>query len=130
MMTNNRTPRFPFGYGLSYTTFNYSSLSVSATSSGGAKITFVVKNTGAIAGTEIPQVYLGYPASAGEPPMVLRGFDEVDLAVGQSSTVEIDLSQRDMSIWDVVGQKWSKPSGTFTIYVGASIADIRLKGTL
>lgn len=87
-------PRFEFGFGLSYTTFGYSGLSI--TDSGTSKIiSFTVTNTGAFAGTEKPQLYLGYPAGAGEPPKVLRGFEEVELAVGASSTVKMTLSQRD-----------------------------------
>ncbi|KAK0499589.1 glycoside hydrolase family 3 protein [Armillaria luteobubalina] len=122
------TPQFEFGFGLSFTTFTYSSLSIS--SSGSSKvISFNIANTGAFDGTEIPQMYLGLPDSAGEPQKVLRGFDEVVLAVGQTSTVSMTISQKEMSIWDVPSQSWVKPSGTFTVYVGASIKDIRLTGS-
>lgn len=122
------TPQFEFGFGLSFTTFSYSSLSI--TSSGSSKvISFNIANTGAFDGTEIPQMYLGLPDSAGEPQKVLRGFDEVVLAVGQTSTVSMTISQKEMSIWDVPSQSWVKPSGTFTVYVGASIKDIRLTGS-
>lgn len=128
-------PRYPFGFGLSYTTFAYSSLSITASTpssltSTAYTITFDVKNTGSVVGTEIPQLYLGYPSGSGEPPMVLRGFDEVkDLGVGQSKTVTVSLTLREISIWDVVQQKWTRPAGTFTVSVGASIKDIRLTGT-
>ncbi len=89
------TPQFEFGFGLSFTTFSYSSLSV--TSSGSSKvISFNIANTGAFDGTEIPQMYLGLPESAGEPQKVLRGFDEVVLAVGQTSTVSMTISQKEM----------------------------------
>ncbi|KAJ7578614.1 glycoside hydrolase family 3 protein [Mycena floridula] len=122
-------PRYGFGFGLSFTTFTYSGLSI--TTSGTSKIiSFTVTNSGtAFAGTEIPQLYLGYPPAAGEPPKVLRGFDEVDLAVGQSSVVTMTLALRDMSIWDTPSQTYVKPSGTFTAYVGASILDIWLQGS-
>jgi beta-glucosidase len=76
---------------MSYTTFDYSGLSVSGTT-----ITFTVKNNGTVAGTEIPQLYLGFPASAGEPPKVLRGFDDVTLSPGQSSEVSMSLTPRDL----------------------------------
>jgi hypothetical protein len=89
------TPRFEFGFGLSYTTFGYSSLSTSASGSSQV-VSFTVKNTGSIAGTEIAQLYLTYPSSAGEPKKVLRGFEEVDLGVGESKTVTITLSAREM----------------------------------
>ena len=89
------TPRFEFGFGLSYTTFTYSSLVI--TDSGTSCIvTFTVVNSGALEGTEISQLYLAYPASAGEPKKVLRGFEEVELAVGGSVSVTITLSQREM----------------------------------
>jgi len=97
MAVNNITPRFEFGFGLSYTTFSYSSLSISTTSTG-YSVSFTVTNTGAIAGTEKPQLYLGYPAAAGEPPKVLRGFDEVDLTAGQSKTVTLPLIIRDLRL--------------------------------
>jgi len=141
------TPRFEFGFGLSYTTFTYSSLVI--TDSGTSCIvTFTVVNSGALEGTEISQLYLAYPASAGEPKKVLRGFEEVELAVGGSVSVTITLSQREMrcvfnlcfstlivvfnwicSVWDTPSQSWVRPSGTFTAYVGASIKDIRLTGS-
>ncbi|KAF9025904.1 glycoside hydrolase family 3 protein [Hymenopellis radicata] len=122
------TPQFEFGYGLSYTTFSYSALSTSA--SGTSRIiSFTVANTGAFAGTEIAQLYLGFPAGAGEPAKVLRGFEEVILGIGKSSRVSVTLSQEEMSIWDVPSQAWKKPGGTFAVYVGASIKDIRLTGS-
>ncbi|KAG6896695.1 hypothetical protein C0992_006633 [Termitomyces sp. T32_za158] len=128
MDSKNITPRFEFGFGLSYTTFAYSGLSISG--SGTSQIIkFTVTNTGAFGGTEKPQLYLAYPASAGEPSKVLRGFEEVILSAGVGSLVTMTLSERDMSIWDTQTQSWIRPSGTYTVYVGASIRDIRLMGT-
>ncbi|KIM49543.1 glycoside hydrolase family 3 protein [Hebeloma cylindrosporum] len=123
------TPRFEFGFGLSYTTFAYSSLSISS-SSDTYTLSFTVANTGALAGTEIPHLYLAYPAAAGEPKRVLRGFEEVDLGVGQSKVVSITLNKRSMSVWDTPSQSYVRPSGTFTVYIGASIRDTRLTGTI
>ncbi|KAL0573526.1 hypothetical protein V5O48_008431 [Marasmius crinis-equi] len=121
-------PRYEFGYGLSYTTFEYSGLSVS--SSGGLPvIQFTVKNTGAFDGTEKPQLYLGFPSGAGEPAKVLRGFDEVKLAKGASQQVTFSLSQKEISVWDTPSQSWKRPAGTFAVHVGASIKDIRLTGS-
>lgn len=95
MAAKNITPRYEFGFGLSYTTFGYSGLSISSSSTG-YTISFSLTNTGSVAGTEKPQLYLGYPSAAGEPSKVLRGFEEVDLAVGQTKTVSISLITRDL----------------------------------
>ncbi|CAE6386266.1 unnamed protein product [Rhizoctonia solani] len=123
------TPLFDFGYGLTYGgKFDYSGLSITSTSSGYA-VTFKVGNSGTKKATEIAQLYIGFPASAGEPPKNLRGFEEVPLAVGSSSTVTMNLSIRELSIWDTPSQSWKRPSGTFTVYVGSSHSDIRLQGT-
>jgi len=124
---NNIAPRFEFGFGLSYTTFSYSGLSINQAGDG-VTVSFTVKNNGTVDGTEIPQMYLGFPAAAGEPPKLLRGFDEVKLTAGQSSTVQMSLNARDLSVWDTPSQSWKRPSGAFNVFVGASSKDIRLTG--
>ena len=93
-------------------------------------VSFTVENTGAVTGTEIPQVYLHFPAHAGEPPSVLRGFTDVDLQPGEAQSITITLSRYDLSIWDVVSQSWIRPAGTYSLSVGASSRDFRLKGTI
>ncbi|PPR00198.1 hypothetical protein CVT24_004901, partial [Panaeolus cyanescens] len=95
-----------------------------------AKITFSIQNTGKVAGNEVPQLYLNFPASAGEPPSVLRGFDSVALNAGQKKTVSMTLSRYDLSVWDTEKQGWRLPSGTFGVTVGASSRDAKLKGQL
>jgi len=91
----NEVPRFEFGFGLSYTTFEYSGLSI--LSSGEVyTVSFNVKNKGSLAGTENPQLYLGFPSAAGEPKKVLRGFEEVPLAIGESKGVSVQLDGRSM----------------------------------
>jgi beta-glucosidase len=75
-------------------------------------------------------VYLHFPAAAGEPPSVLRGFRDVELQPGESQVVTIGLSRYELSIWDVVSQSWIRPSGTYSLSVGASSRDFRLKGTI
>ncbi|CAE7138477.1 unnamed protein product [Rhizoctonia solani] len=123
------TPLFDFGYGLTYGgKFDYSGLSIASTSTG-VTVTFKVANSGTQKATEIAQLYLGFPASAGEPPKNLRGFEEVPLAVGASSTVTLTLSTRELSIWDTPSRSWKRPAGTFTVYIGSSHSDIRLQGT-
>src|SRR3954447_25377014 len=85
---SNVAPQFPFGHGLSYTTFGYSNLTVSAVSpSGQATIEMDVRNTGSRVGTEIVQLYLGFPGLAGEPPKQLKGFKKVFLVPGSSKHV-------------------------------------------
>jgi len=76
------------------------------------------------------QLYLGFPASSGEPPYILKGFQKINLNIGEKQTVTFNPIDRDFSIWDATAHKWALQSGQFTVYVGASSADFRLKGTL
>ncbi|PFH46305.1 glycoside hydrolase family 3 protein [Amanita thiersii Skay4041] len=94
------------------------------------QVTFNVKNTGSVAGTEIPQVYINMPASSGEPPSLLRGFSDVDLNPGQSKTVTITLSRYDLSIWDSGAQGWRRPDGKIGVTIGASSRDGRLTSAI
>lgn len=94
------------------------------------EVTFEVQNTGGVDGGEIPQLYLHFPASADEPPSVLKGFTDVALKAGQKKTVSLTLSRYDLSIWDVVAQGWAKPEGEFTLSIGASSRDFRLQGSV
>lgn len=89
------TPVYEFGYGLSYTTFGYSSLSITASATS-VTVSFELTNTGSFNGTEIPQMYLGFPSSAGEPSKVLRGFDDIFLAVGANEVITMTISQMEM----------------------------------
>ena len=120
-----RVARLPFGHGLSFTTFAYSAL---ISSSGGVR--FNVTNTGAVAGAEVAQLYLGFPASAGEPPQQLKGFARVQLAPGESKTVQLPLAARAFSTWDTTAHEWVVQHGRFTVAVGASSRDIRLTGAI
>ena len=110
-----------------------------------------MKNTGGVDGSEVAQLYLGYPDGSGEPPKVLRGFEKVDVRNGGSERVEIGLRMWDLTIWFVVSLlissrfcsqnhflwyrcrdesrgTWVIPSGNFKVFVGASSRDIRLTG--
>ncbi|EJD54489.1 glycoside hydrolase family 3 protein [Auricularia subglabra TFB-10046 SS5] len=152
---HNIAPRFEFGFGLSYTTFSYSALAywplivlpspellawrsgrgVAPTSAQWLHkplyaVTFILKNTGKKSGIEIAQLYLHHPASSGEPPSVLKGFEAVDLKPGQSKVVTITLSAHSLSYWDTAAQGWRKSGSKIGISVGASSRDFRLKGTL
>lgn len=124
-------PLFPFGYGLSYTTFSLSDIAV--TPAGGApstpvKVTLTVTNTGQTRGAEVPQVYLGFPAGAGEPPKRLVGFEKVWLDPGESREVEITIDPAAAShpfgvFNDDLGQ-WRNLPGKYQVMVGTSAADI------
>ncbi|KAI4713236.1 glycoside hydrolase 3 [Alternaria sp. Ai002NY15] len=144
----NITPRFEFGFGLSYTNFTYSDLSVSGKPSAGpatgakgpggpvdlfetvATITAKINNSGGVAGAEVPQLYLGYPASTNSPPKQLRGFAKLKLAAGASGTATFKLRRRDMSFWDEKTRKWSVATGEYKIFVGSSSRDVRLTGKI
>ncbi|KAF9884250.1 hypothetical protein FE257_001982 [Aspergillus nanangensis] len=145
---NEIAPRYEFGFGLSYTRFNFSGIQVNvdATSGpatgavgvGGAAdlyevvgtVSLVVTNIGDVAGAEVAQLYLGFPDTApATPPKQLRGFQKLALEPSANGDVEIELRRRDISYWDVAQQQWVVPTGTFDVYVGASSRDIRLTGT-
>ena len=79
---------------------------------------------------QIPQLYTSPPASAKSAPFNLKGFDSIFLAPGESTTVTMQLSRFDFSVWDVVSQSWQIPSGVTGISVGASSRDLRLKGSI
>ena len=121
---HNVAPAFAFGHGLSYTTFAYSDVTASA-----SKVSVTLKNTGSVAGAEVAQLYVAFPASAGEPPQQLKGFEKVMLAPGASKTVEFALSARDLSVYSEASAGWQRVSGEFGVRVGSSSRDIRAKTT-
>jgi beta-glucosidase len=121
-------PLFPFGHGLSYTTFAYSNVSATATAEG-FDVSVTVKNTGAREGTEVPQVYLGPPPTLPAPMALqkLAGFDRVTLAPGQSKTVSIHIGVRELSYWSTEKHGWVVATGKRSVGVGSSSRDIRVK---
>jgi beta-glucosidase len=125
----NIDPLFAFGHGLSYTTFEYSHVNVTPTTTDGAKevrIRFRLTNTGSRAGTETAQAYVTLPSTAGEPFARLVGWDKVTLEPGQSTNVEITLSPADLQelhllqVWDTAKHTWATPKGTYGVQVGGS----------
>lgn len=144
---NNLTVRYPFGHGLSYTTFSYGNISLASTNTtalastyptgimtlGGysdlfdevVSVTTTVKNTGSLAGSEVAQLYVSYPSSASQPPKQLRGFEKIAVAAGEEQEVSFSVRRRDISYWDVTAQQWAIAKGTYTFSVGASSRDLK-----
>ena len=115
---------FPFGFGLSYTTFAYSGLAVKA--GDGLSVSFTVKNTGKRAGTEIAQVYTAFPDAAGEPPKRLIGWTRVDLAPGEQETVTVAVDHDRLTVYDEASDSWKLVPGNYNVQVGGSSRDLPL----
>ncbi len=127
------TPLFPFGFGLSYTTFSFSNLSVTPSTllpQDTVTATVDVTNTGQVAGADTVQAYVGDPTSTGEPPEQLKGFDKVSLAPGQSAQVTITLGPQSFSTWDSTHQTWTETPGQYTVMVGDSSTNLPLEATV
>lgn len=143
------TPRYEFGYGLSYTSFKYSNLHISlkgspspypakaAIVSGGnphlfdtvATASVQVTNTGSMDSLEVAQLYLGIPGSD-QPVKQLRAFEKVSISKGQTKTVQFSLRRKDMSTWDTHAQQWVIRSGTYNVWAGSSSRDLPLHTTV
>jgi beta-glucosidase len=121
----NKPVLFPFGFGLSYTTYGYSGLQVTPGQS--IEVTFTVANTGGREGSEVAEVYAALPANAEEPPKRLVGFTKVKLDSGDKRTVTVEVDPKYLSIWDVKKHAWSLLPGDYTIMVGGSSQDLPLK---
>jgi len=116
---------FPFGHGLSYTTYSYSGLKV--TQGKNPKVTFTVKNTGKRDGAEVAQIYAALPALAAEPPKRLVGFNKVLLKAGESKEVTVEVNPKYLSIFNVEQNGWQLLPGEYSFMVGGSSQSLPLK---
>lgn len=117
---------FPFGHGLSYTSFEYGEPAVEAAPDGALTVTVPVTNTGAVAGREVVQVYVGLADSIVQrAPRELKGFALLDLAPGATGEPRIEIPAEDLAYWDVRVDRWVLEGGTYTVEVGASSRDLR-----
>jgi beta-glucosidase len=119
---------FPFGFGLSYTTYAYSGLKVTAGEQ--VRASFTVKNTGNRAGSEIAQVYAGLPSSTGEPPKRLVGWSRIELAPGESKEVSVEIEPLFLSVFDAGKHSWQRIPGEYTFSAGGSSQSLPLKQTV
>ena len=122
-------PLFPFGHGLSYTTFTYGEPKVSKpsmTASGKVTVSVPVTNSGSVAGAEVVQFYVSDPeASVSRPVKELKGFAKVFLEPGETRTVSVDLDRSALSYFDAARHEWVAEPGRFDVLVGSSSSDIR-----
>jgi beta-glucosidase len=128
------TPLFPFGFGLSYTTFSFSNLQVSPGTVNGTQdvqVSATVTNTGQRAGSDVAQLYLSDPSATGEPPRQLAGFQRVSLTPGQSAQVSFTVTPQEMSWWDDSANGWTQTEGAYGLFVGDSsdLSGLPLQGT-
>jgi beta-glucosidase len=128
-------PMYPFGFGLSYTTFEYGGLEINPSviqHDQPIDVSFNVTNSGNRQGTEIAQLYLAFPSSVQAPPKQLVGWAKVRLQPGESQRVQVILDplspEHLLSYWDVAAQSWSIASGEYRLFVGSSSRDIRCQG--
>ncbi len=130
---NANEPAYPFGFGLSYTEFDYSNLSIQPLSQAEVGVEFIVSNNGLRAGWAVPQIYLTLPSAPPallQPPKALKGFDKLWLKPGEQATVRFVLGKRAFSYWDVDEAGWRIQPGCFRVLAGASSQDLPLEAGL
>jgi beta-glucosidase len=130
----NGTPLYPFGFGLSYTTFVYKNLRTNAESiakDGSVTVSVDVTNTGSRAGDEVVQLYVRHEGSAVErPKQDLRGYSRVELLAGETKTVTMKVDAKSLAYWNAQRYAWVVEAEPIRLRIGASSADIRLEKTI
>jgi len=133
-MYDKNEPLFPFGHGLTYTSFSYSDLKLSRKSVQAndiVEITFNVSNTGNYDSDEVAQLYVSFPDSKEERPIKeLKGFSRVMVRKGESERVTIYLKANDLMYWDDIKHRWTLEPGRVSFFVGSSSVDKRLEGEI
>jgi len=132
---NSKIPQFPFGHGLSYTTFDYTPACAAAfdEGTGVTTVTFDLSNSGSMAGSEVAQLYVEMPEGLAEPIRQLKAFRKLALGAGESAVVKFELSMRDLSVWDETAHEWTQDGvlgHKITMHVGASSRDLRSECTV
>jgi len=131
--TTGKHPLFPFGFGLSFTTFSFANLQAPASAQSGTPVTvtFDVTNTGSVEGAEVAQLYVSDPsAKAARPERELKGFEKIHLAPGQTKHVTLTLDARAFSYWDQAKRGWTIDPGKFVLRVGDSSENTPLTADL
>lgn len=127
----NIQPLFAFGHGLSYTSFTYSDLKVTKTADGGLDVAVAIRNTGAMDGDEVPQVYIGAPGEIPDgvhfPVRALAAFDRVSIPAAASRAVTLHVDPRQLQYWSTAAGRWITATGRRTVSVGASSRDLRVE---
>ncbi len=133
-MYDKSVPLFPFGYGLTYTSFSYSDLKTDAktiSKDGTVNVSFRIRNTGNFDSDEVPQLYVSFPGSKVErAAKALKGFARVMVRKGEEKLVTIPVKASDLTYWDTESEKWVLEPGKIDFFVGSSSSDIKLKGSL
>lgn len=127
---NNLQPLFPFGHGLSYTSFDFGPVSAAPSPDGGLRVQFTLRNTGRREGMEVGQVYASSPGAGWEAPRRLVGFAKVDLAPGAAQSVVVDVDPRLLATFDEQDHAWKIAPGRYTLSLGGSSRDLRSNTTV
>jgi len=127
---NNLQPLFPFGHGLSYTTFAYGPVSAASAANGSVRVHFTLRNTGSRRGMAVGEVYASSAGGGWEAPRRLVGFAKVDLAPGESKVVDVEIDPRLLAMFDETGHAWRIAPGSYTLSLGASSRDLRSNATV